>query len=89
MESIGKEQLVELQVQKVDFVGAVYGGDAEGNTIGGKLYPMSKKTHTLEHLREHAHLRARSKLHAAAMRIRNAMAFATHKFFQVFVYYYL
>lgn len=81
VESIGKEQLVELQVQKVDFVGAVYGGDAEGNTIGGKLYPMSKKTHTLEHLREHAHLRARSKLHAAAMRIRNAMAFATHKFF--------
>jgi len=81
VESPGSEQLVELKVLKVEFVGPVYGGDPDGNTIGGMLYPMSKKSHTLEHLREHAHLRARSKVHAAAMRVRNAMAFATHKFF--------
>eukprot|EP00816_Leptocylindrus_hargravesii_P009068 CAMPEP_0196808480 /NCGR_PEP_ID=MMETSP1362-20130617/8468_1 /TAXON_ID=163516 /ORGANISM="Leptocylindrus danicus, Strain CCMP1856" /LENGTH=780 /DNA_ID=CAMNT_0042182843 /DNA_START=62 /DNA_END=2404 /DNA_ORIENTATION=- len=81
VESPGAEQAIELKVEKVEFVGPVYGGDPEGNTIGGMLYPMSKKSHTLEHLREHAHLRARSKVHAAAMRIRNAMAFATHKFF--------
>ena len=73
--------MIELQVDKVEFVGPVYGGDPDGNSIGGMLYPMSKKSHTLEHLREHAHLRARSKIHAAAMRVRNAMAFATHKFF--------
>ena len=49
--------------------------------IGGANYPLSKKSHGLEHLRQHAHLRPRAKVHAAAMRIRHAMAFATHKFF--------
>jgi aspartyl/asparaginyl-tRNA synthetase len=60
-------------------VGAVYGGD--NGTIGGKNYPMAKKGHSLEFLREKAHLRARSKLFSSAMRMRHAMAFATHKFF--------
>jgi asparaginyl-tRNA synthetase len=75
------DQDFELQVTKATLLGAVYGGDAEGNTVGGLLYPMSKKGHSLEHLRENAHLRARTGLHSAAMRIRHAMAFATHKFF--------
>ena len=71
----------ELQVTKATLLGAVYGGDVEGNTVGGLLYPMSKKAHTLEHLRENAHLRPRTGIHSAAMRIRHAMAYATHKFF--------
>ena len=79
VESEGKGQSCEIQVIKGECVGAVYGG--ENMTIGGANYPLSKKSHGLEHLRQHAHLRPRAKVHAAAMRIRHAMAFATHKFF--------
>ena len=80
-ESPASGQAVELKVTKVKLLGAVYGGDPQGKTIGGMVYPMSKKEHTLEHLRQHAHLRPRAGLHAAAMRIRHCMAYATHKFF--------
>ncbi|GKY92707.1 hypothetical protein MPSEU_000240900 [Mayamaea pseudoterrestris] len=79
--SKGGEQAVDLQVSKATLLGAVYGGDVHGTTVGGMLYPMAKKEHTLEHLREQAHLRPRASIHAAAMRIRHAMAFATHNFF--------
>jgi tRNA synthetases class II (D, K and N)/Glutathione S-transferase, C-terminal domain len=79
--SPGEGQAVELAVSTGKLLGAVYGGDVEGNTVGGKLYPMSKKAHTLEYMREHAHLRPRGRIHAAAMRIRHAMAYATHTFF--------
>eukprot|EP00640_Fibrocapsa_japonica_P000859 CAMPEP_0113952982 /NCGR_PEP_ID=MMETSP1339-20121228/90724_1 /TAXON_ID=94617 /ORGANISM="Fibrocapsa japonica" /LENGTH=691 /DNA_ID=CAMNT_0000961669 /DNA_START=229 /DNA_END=2306 /DNA_ORIENTATION=- /assembly_acc=CAM_ASM_000762 len=51
------------------------------DAVGGKFYPLSKKFHTLEHLRDVAHLRARSKIHSAVMRVRHAMAFASHQFF--------
>jgi aspartyl/asparaginyl-tRNA synthetase len=81
VESPSEGQVVELKVTIAKLLGAVYGGDIQGNTVGGMLYPMSKKAHTLEHMREHAHLRPRSGLHAAAMRVRHAMAYATHKFF--------
>lgn len=81
VESPSEGQVVELKVTSAKLLGAVYGGDIQGNTVGGMLYPMSKKAHTLEHMREHAHLRPRSGLHAAAMRVRHAMAYATHKFF--------
>ena len=70
--SQGSGQSVELKALKVETLGTV---------MNKETYPMSKKAHTLEHLRQHAHLRPRSKVHAAAMRIRHAMAFATHKFF--------
>jgi aspartyl/asparaginyl-tRNA synthetase len=79
--SQGEGQSIELQVSHGTLLGAVYAGNAEGTEIGGMLYPMAKKEHTLEYLREQAHLRARTNLHAAAMRIRHAMAFATHNFF--------
>jgi aspartyl/asparaginyl-tRNA synthetase len=79
--SQGAGQAVELAVTVGKLLGAVYGGDLEGNTVGGKIYPMSKKAHTLEYMREHAHLRPRGRIHAAAMRIRHAMAYATHTFF--------
>lgn len=72
-------QAVEMQVTTGKLLGAVYGGKDE--TVGGMFYPLSKKAHTLEHMREHAHLRARGRVHASAMRIRHAMAYATHNFF--------
>ena len=79
--SQGSEQAVELVVTTGKLLGAVYGGNKEGTEIGGGFYAMSKKAHTLEHMREHAHLRPRGRVHAAAMRIRHAMAYATHTFF--------
>lgn len=79
--SQGDGQAVELAVTTGKLLGAVYGGNVEGTEVGGKLYAMSKKAHTLEHMREHAHLRARGRVHAAAMRIRHSMAYATHTFF--------
>lgn len=77
----GTEQVIDLKVTKATLLGAVYGGNAEGTVVGGMLYPLSKKEHTLEHMRDVAHLRARGQIHAAAMRIRHAMAYATHTFF--------
>lgn len=79
--SQGSEQPVDMNVTSAKLLGAVYGGNPEGTLIGGMLYPMSKKEHTLEFLREQAHLRARGQIHAAAMRVRHAMAYATHNFF--------
>jgi glutathione S-transferase len=79
--SQGAGQAVELAVTVGKLLGPVYGGDLDGATVGGKLYPMSKKAHTLEYMRENAHLRPRGRIHAAAMRIRHAMAYATHTFF--------
>lgn len=72
-------QAVEIAVIKADVIGPVYGGD--NGEVGAKNYPMSKKGHSLEFLREKAHLRPRSKVFSCAMRMRNAMAYATHKFF--------
>jgi asparaginyl-tRNA synthetase len=75
----GAKQSMEVTVLSSSVLGAIYGGD--NGEIGGKNYPMAKKAHSLEYLREKAHLRPRSKLFSATMRVRHAMAFATHKFF--------
>jgi asparaginyl-tRNA synthetase len=77
--SPAKGQTIEIHVISAVVLGAVYGGDK--GEIGAKNYPMAKKAHTLEFLREKAHLRPRSKVFSSAMRMRHAMAFATHKFF--------
>ena len=84
--SPAKGQHIEIHVKEALVLGAVYGGD--NGEISGKNYPMAKKAHSLEYLREIAHLRIRSKFFSSAMRIRNAMAYATHKFFyeRKFVY---
>lgn len=52
-------------------------------------YPLQKKGHTLEFLREIAHLRPRTNTFGAIFRIRHAMAFAIHKFFNDRGFYYL
>jgi asparaginyl-tRNA synthetase len=70
--SPGKGQAVELKAHSVRVYGAA---DPE-------KYPLQKKKHTLETLREIAHLRSRSNTFGAVWRIRNALAMAIHKFFQ-------
>ena len=71
VESVGSGQAVEIQAKDI----LVY-GTADPNT-----YPLQKKGHTLEFLRSIAHLRPRTNTFGAVLRIRHAMAFAIHKFF--------
>ena len=77
--SKGTGQTIEVAAISATVIGPVYGGD--DGTVGAKNYPMAKKAHSLEFLREKAHLRVRSKMFSSAMRLRHAMAFATHQFF--------
>ncbi|MCM1092430.1 MAG: asparagine--tRNA ligase [Bacteroides sp.] len=79
VESMGKGQSVEVQANKLEIFGA-----ADPN-----LYPLQKKGHTLEFLREKAHLRPRTNTFGAILRVRSALAFAIHKFFQEKGYFYL
>ena len=72
VESPAKGQAVELKVASIQ----VYGG-ADPAT-----YPLQKKGHTLEFLREISHLRVRSNTFGAAFRVRNALTHAIHTFFQ-------
>ena len=71
--SQGKGQDVELQATKVQVLVFVEDPDT---------YPMSAKRHSVEYLREYAHLRPRTNLIGAVMRIRNSLAYALHSFFQ-------
>jgi asparaginyl-tRNA synthetase len=70
--SPGKGQAVELKAKAVTVHGAA---DPD-------KYPLQKKKHTLETLREIGHLRSRSNTFGAVWRVRNALAMAIHKFFQ-------
>jgi asparaginyl-tRNA synthetase len=72
VESPGKNQTVELQGQKIQVI-----GEASPET-----YPLQKKRHSFEFLREIAHLRPRTNTFAAVSRIRSTLSFAVHKFFQ-------
>ncbi|MBI1770490.1 MAG: asparagine--tRNA ligase [Bacteroidetes bacterium] len=69
--SPAKGQAVEVKVKKLEILGD---SDAE-------KFPLQPKKHSLEFLREIAHLRARTNTISAVMRTRHAMAFAVHKFF--------
>ena len=69
--SQGGQQSVEVQVDSVELYG----------TADPEAYPLQKKGHTLEFLREIAHLRPRTNTFGAVLRIRHAMAFAIHKYF--------
>ena len=69
--SQGSGQPVEIQAEEIE----VYG------TADTESYPLQKKGHTLEFLREIAHLRPRTNTFGAVLRIRHAMAFAIHKYF--------
>lgn len=76
IESQGQGQAVELQVSNIDLHKFSIIGDCEQ-----VKYPMAKKEHSLEYLREMAHLRPRTYLIGVVARVRNAMAYATHHFF--------
>ena len=71
VESMGKGQSVEIQANEIE----IY-GEADVET-----YPLQKKGHTLEFLREIAHLRPRTNTFSAVFRVRHAMAYAIHKYF--------
>ncbi|MDD4762732.1 MAG: asparagine--tRNA ligase [Sphaerochaetaceae bacterium] len=70
--SIGGNQEVELKADSIELF-----GEAPVDT-----YPLQKKRHTLEYLREIAHLRARTNTIGAVTRVRNVLSFAIHEFFQ-------
>ena len=69
--SQGKGQSIELQATEIK----IY-GEADVNS-----YPLQKKGHSLEFLRDIAHLRPRTNTFSAVFRVRHAMAFAIHKYF--------
>jgi asparaginyl-tRNA synthetase len=79
-ESPGKGQAVEILAKKLDVLGTVEDPD---------VYPLSKKRHSMEYLREVAHLRPRSNTFGAVARVRNCLAAATHDFFQARSFLYL
>jgi asparaginyl-tRNA synthetase len=72
-------QAVELKGKKV-----VHLGPCDAAT-----YPMAKKKQSMEFLREKAHLRSRTNTIGAVTRIRNALSFATHSFFNENGFYYV
>lgn len=78
VKSTGKGQSVEMQADKLE----IYG------TANPEEYPLQKKGHSMEFLREKAHLRPRTNTFGAVLRIRHAMAYAIHKFFNDKGFYY-
>ena len=78
VESQGKGQQAEIQADSIELYG---GADPD-------VYPLQKKGHTLEFLREIAHLRPRTNTFGAVFRIRHNMAIAIHKFFHERGFFY-
>ena len=76
--SLGKGQDVELKAQQIDVV-----GDADP-----EKYPLQPKRHSMEFLREIAHLRIRTNTFGAVMRVRHALAYAIHHFFHERGFFY-
>ena len=79
IESLGKGQTVEIKATSLEILGD---SDAE-------QYPLQPKKHSLEFLREIAHLRFRTNTFSAVFRIRHALAFAVHQFFNEKGFVYL
>ena len=72
VESKGAGQKYEIQVAKLEIL-----GDSDPDK-----FPMQPKKHSLEFLRENAHLRVRTNAFGAIMRVRSVLSFAVHKYFQ-------
>lgn len=70
---------VEVQAERIELYG----------TADPETYPLQKKGHTLEFLREIAYLRPRTNTFGAVLRIRHAMAYAIHKYFNDRGFFYL
>lgn len=81
-ESVGSGQRVEIQASAVDIL-----GDADPEEV--KLTILSPKRHSLEKLREQAHLRVRTNTFGAVMRVRSKLSFAVHSYFQQNNFHYV
>lgn len=73
VESLGGGQKFEIQATQIEVTGFVENPDT---------YPVSPKRHTVEYLREHAHLRIRTNLMSSVMRVRNTVSTAIHDYLQ-------
>ncbi|MFZ6666371.1 asparagine--tRNA ligase [Peijinzhouia sedimentorum] len=79
VQSQGQGQSVELAIESLEILG----------TADPEKYPLQPKKHSLEFLREIAHLRPRTSTFSAVMRVRHTLAFAVHKFFNDKGFYYI
>ena len=79
VESMGKGQSVEIQASEIEIL-----GDSDP-----EVYPLQKKGHSFEFLRDIAHLRFRTNTFGAVFRIRHALAFAIHKYYNDKGFFYL
>lgn len=78
--SEGKGQSLEIDAQTIEVTGWVENPDT---------YPMAAKRHSVEFLREHAHLRARTNVMGAVTRVRNCLSQAVHRFFHEQGYFWI
>ncbi len=81
-ESLGSQQSVEVDVTLIEIL-----GDANPEEV--KLTILSPKKHSLEKLREQAHLRIRTNTFGAVMRVRSKLSFAVHSYFQQNNFHYV
>ena len=79
VESQGKGQSVEVQVTDIKIL-----GDSNSDE-----YPIQPKKHSMEFLRENAHLRVRTNTFSAVMRMRSALSFAVHQYFRDHGFYHV
>ena len=79
VESQGKGQSVEVQVSDIKIL-----GDSNSDE-----YPIQPKKHSMEFLRENAHLRVRTNTFSAVMRMRSALSFAVHQYFRDHGFYHV
>lgn len=78
--SQGQGQNVEIEAQSIQVLGWVENPDT---------YPMAAKRHSMEYLREHAHLRPRTNIIGAVTRVRNCLSQAVHRFFHEHGYFWI
>ncbi|SED19493.1 asparaginyl-tRNA synthetase [Tenacibaculum sp. MAR_2009_124] len=79
VESQGKGQRVEINVTNLDILG----------DSSSEEYPIQPKKHSFEFLRKNAHLRVRTNTFSAVMRVRSALSFAVHQYFQQNGFFYV
>ena len=82
VESQGKGQSVEVQVSFIEIL-----GDADPEDVSKTI--LQPKRHSLEFLREQAHLRTRTNTFSAVMRLRSSLSFAIHSYFNKNGFYYM
>jgi|TARA_B100000768_G_scaffold42181_1_gene41017 asparaginyl-tRNA synthetase len=82
VDSQGKGQSVEVQVSSIEIL-----GDADPEEVSKTI--LQPKRHSLEFLREQAHLRTRTNTFSAVMRLRSSLSFAIHSYFNKNGFYYM